>query len=248
MESELKKVIEKQILLLNNITTSLNTRLPVWKDRTVKLLSNYLSLEELHQFDYLNNMSFDEDKQGYLELLQEILINRDEKQPEIAENEPPQKTKRTKSSKSNKVFVVHGHDALSKTEVARTLEKLGLTAIVLHEQANEGKTIIEKFERDASQVGFAVIILSPDDTGYPLNKPDEAKSRARQNVILELGYFSGILGRNNVVVLYKGDVEIPSDFLGVMYIPIDTHGSWHYGLAKELKAGGYDIDLNKLIM
>jgi predicted nucleotide-binding protein len=248
MGNEVLKVIEKQILLLNNIITSVDKRLPMWKDRAIKILSNYIPMEELQQFDYINNSTYDQDKQAYLELLNELKINIDENQLEIIEQEKPKKSKGVKSVKSNKVFIVHGHDALSKTEVARTLEKLELTAIVLHEQANEGRTVIEKFERDASQVSFAVIIFSPDDTGYPINKPDEAKSRARQNVILELGYFSGILGRSNVVVLYKGDVEIPSDFIGVVYIPIDSHGSWRYGLAKELKAAGLNIDLNKLII
>lgn len=142
---------------------------------------------------------------------------------------------------------MHGHDSLAKTEVARIIEKLGLEAIILHEQANQGKTVIEKFERDASQVQFAIILLTPDDVGYPKNKQDDAKPRARQNVILELGYFSGILGRSNICVLYKEGVEIPSDYLGVVYIPYDKADAWKLGLGRELKQAGMAIDMNKLI-
>ena len=248
MDNELLQQIEKQVLLLNNINSGYEKRIPFWKDRALGILSNYIPIEELEQFAYVNNQTYEDDKLSYLELLNELIIVYSETPMKSETNKASsKKSKAAKSTKSNRVFIVHGHDALAKTEVARTIEKLGLGAIVLHEQANEGKTIIEKFERDASQVSFAIIIFSPDDTGFPNNKPDEAKPRARQNVILELGYFSGILGRENVVVLHKGDVEIPSDYLGVVYIPMDSHGSWKYGLGKELNSAGFEIDLNKLI-
>jgi predicted nucleotide-binding protein len=247
MENEILKQIDKQIQLLNNINGGHNTRLPAWKNRAIEILSNYVPLEALNQFDKINNKTWDEDKIVYMDLLNDLKILYGEIPTETALEVNESKSKRSKNVKSKKIFIVHGHDALAKTEVARTIEKLELEAVVLHEQANEGKTIIEKFERDASIVCFAIIILSPDDTGYPINKPDEAKPRARQNVILELGYFSGILGRSNVVVLHKGEVEIPSDFLGVVYISMDSYGSWRYGLGKELKGAGYNIDLNKLI-
>lgn len=127
------------------------------------------------------------------------------------------------------------------------MEKLELKAIILHEQPNLGRTIIEKLEQHASDTIFAVAILSSDDVGYPKSKTDDAKPRARQNVILELGYFSGLLGRKRVVVLYETGVEIPSDFLGVVYIPIDAAGSWRFALEKELKYRGMNIDLNMLL-
>ncbi len=136
---------------------------------------------------------------------------------------------------------------MAKIELARTLEKLKLDAIVLHEQPNEGKTVIEKFERDASKVSFAVVLLTPDDFGYPKGKPDEAKPRARQNVVLELGFFSGALGRSNVCVLYKGDLEIPSDYLGVVYVPMDDGGAWKFALARELRQANLPVDLNNLV-
>ena len=145
------------------------------------------------------------------------------------------------------MFVVHGHDNLAKMELARTLERLKLRAVVLHEQPNEGKTVIEKFERDASKAAFAVVLLTPDDVGYPVGKPDDSKRRARQNVILELGYFSGSLGRANVCVLYKGEVDIPSDYIGVAYVQMDDAGSWRFTLAKELRQAGLQVDLNDLV-
>ena len=148
---------------------------------------------------------------------------------------------------SRKVFVVHGHDEAIKQKVARFVEKLELKPIILHEKPNEGRTVIEKFERDASQVTFAVILLTPDDIGFPRKKPDEKRARARQNVVLELGYFSGILGRQNVCVLHKGDVEIPSDYLGVVYIEMDEAGAWRFKLSRELKQSGLPVDLNNLV-
>lgn len=151
------------------------------------------------------------------------------------------------STTSEKCFIVHGHDDAMKQAVARTLEKLGLKPIILHEQYDGGRVIIEKLEQHGN-VGFAVVLLSPDDTGY--KKADGAKAakpRARQNVILELGYFVGRLGRGKVMALKRGnDLEVPGDFDGVVYTPFDEHEGWQKKLVKELKAAGYDVDANAL--
>jgi predicted nucleotide-binding protein len=143
-----------------------------------------------------------------------------------------------------KVFIVHGHDELAKAKVARFMSQLGLDPVILHEQPNQGKTIIEKLEAH-SAVGFAIALLTPDDMGYPIKEPEQKKPRARQNVILELGYFSGILGRDHVCTLCKGDVEIPTDFLGVVYLPMDDAGAWMLPLAREIRQAGIPVDLNK---
>lgn len=148
------------------------------------------------------------------------------------------------SKSNNSVFIVHGHDDVAKTSVARFIEKLKLKAIILHEQPNKGQTIIEKFESNAANVGFAVVLLTPDDICATKDSPSDVKSRARQNVILELGYFCGMLGRKKVCVLYKEGVEIPSDYIGVVYTPLDSADGWHLKLAKEMKEAGLDIDLN----
>ena len=144
------------------------------------------------------------------------------------------------------VFLVHGHDEGSRESVARYIEGLGLTAIILHEQASEGRTIIEKLEHHAD-VSFAIVLLTPDDVGAAHDERDELRLRARQNVVLELGYFVGKLGRRRVCALHKGSVELPSDYAGVVYIPFDDTGGWRLPLARELKAAGFSIDLNTAV-
>jgi predicted nucleotide-binding protein len=141
-----------------------------------------------------------------------------------------------------KVFVVHGHDGEPKHDVARFIETLGFEAIILHERPSQGRTIIEKFEEHAD-VGFAVILLTPDDLGRAKSDAD-LKPRARQNVVLELGYFIGRLGRRRVCALKQGNVEIPSDFSGVVYQPYDDNGGWKQALGRELQEAGYEIDWN----
>lgn len=144
---------------------------------------------------------------------------------------------------TNAVFIVHGHDEAPRLAVARFLEKLALRPIILSDQPNRGRTIIEKFEAH-SDVGFAVVLLTPDDIGAP--KGGDCKPRARQNVILELGYFIGKLGRSHVCALRSADIEIPSDILGVIWTDYDTAGGWKLNLARELRAAGYAIDMNLL--
>jgi predicted nucleotide-binding protein len=146
----------------------------------------------------------------------------------------------------NKVFIVHGRDEATKQTTARFLEKLGLEPVILHEQPNVGRTIIEKFE-DYSSVAYAVVLLTPDDLGGLASEKPELSLRSRQNVVFELGYFIGKLGRKKVCALYQKDVELPSDFHGVLYVPLDEAGAWKFLLAKELKAVGLDIDLNKAV-
>jgi predicted nucleotide-binding protein len=144
------------------------------------------------------------------------------------------------------IFIVHGHDESAKQAVARFIEKLGLKAIILHEQPNAGRTIIEKFE-DYANVGFAVVLMTPDDVGATKDKKDQLLPRARQNVVFELGFFVGKLGRNRVCALHKEEVEIPSDYTGVLYVAMDEDGGWQLKLAKEIKAAGISVDLNKVI-
>lgn len=144
-----------------------------------------------------------------------------------------------------RIFLVHGRDDGTKEAVARFLEKLDLIPVILHEQPNGGRTIIEKFEHFAA-VSFAVVLLTPDDVGGLIDQPTgEQKARARQNVIMELGFFLGALGRSNVLPLYSDGVELPSDYSGVVFIPLDRGGAWRSLMARELKAAGMDVDLNR---
>jgi len=128
--------------------------------------------------------------------------------------------------------------------VARFLAKLELEPVILHEQPNRGRTVIEKFE-EHSDVAFAVVLFTPDDVCFPAGKVEESKPRARQNVVLELGFFMAALGRERVCVLYKGGVEVPSDYLGVLYEELDAKGAWRFRLAAEIKAAGIEVDLNR---
>ncbi|WP_333997364.1 nucleotide-binding protein [Burkholderia gladioli] len=145
------------------------------------------------------------------------------------------------SALARRVFVVHGHDGEARETVARFLTKLGFEPIILHEQANQGRTIIEKFEAHGD-VGFAVVLFTPDDEGRA--KGGELQSRARQNVVLELGYFIGKLGRGKVCALKRGELELPSDYLGVVWERMDDGGGWKQALGRELQAAGHAIDWN----
>lgn len=159
-----------------------------------------------------------------------------------------EKSSTPKRERSNNIFVVHGHDEEMKQAVARVISRLGLNPIILHEQPNQGRTLIEKFEQNAD-VQFAVILLSPDDLAYPRSAPTPApKPRPRQNVVLELGYFAARLGRGGVCALKReGELELPTDVSGVAYTPYDAAGHWRLEMVRELKAAGYDVDANRLL-
>lgn len=141
-----------------------------------------------------------------------------------------------------KVFIVHGHDGELKQSVARIIEKQGIEAVILTEQANQGKTIIEKFE-NYSDVGGAICLFTSDDLGRS-KKEDADRARARQNVVFETGYFIGKLGRDHIVILADNGIEMPSDLSGVVRT---NTGNWQFELLKELKVMGYVIDLNLLL-
>lgn len=158
----------------------------------------------------------------------------------------PQFLQPTINFDSRKVFVVHGHDEATKTKTARFLEKLKLQPIILHEQPSSGRTIIEKFET-YSDVAFAVILLTPDDLGSSRQTPKDISPRARQNVVMELGYFIGRLGRLRVCALHQGHIEIPTDYQGVQYIEFDDAGAWQALLAQEFVQAKLPIDLNGLL-
>jgi len=203
-----------------------------------------LSLDSTTDEKYYNE-SWNSGKKQMLNLFNTMLEELNSFDESLKANE----TENPASINSRKIFVVHGHDEEMKQAVARTLEKLQLEAVILHEQPNQGRTIIEKFI-NYSDVSFAVVLLSPDDMAYPKDSsPKDAKPRARQNVVFELGFFIGKLGRERVFVLYREveNFEMPSDYSGVLYIPYDDSKRWEIELVKELKACGYNVDANKLV-
>jgi hypothetical protein len=147
-----------------------------------------------------------------------------------------------------KVFLVHGRDHGSKDTVARYLERLGLEVIILHERPNQGRTLISKFREESADVGFAVVIMTPDDIGGL--KPTEGQGvlnpRARQNVVFELGFFIGKLGPDRVCALVSGRVEKPSDFEAVVYVEFGPGTEWKNELARELNVAGIPFDHSKV--
>jgi len=149
------------------------------------------------------------------------------------------------TARSKNIFIVHGHDGEARESVARFLTNIGFIPIILHEQANRGRTIIEKVEAH-SDVGFAIVLLTPDDEGREKDA-NQLEPRARQNVLLELGYFIGRLGRQHVCTLKRGRVEIPSDFAGVVWETMDAGNGWKQVIGRELEAAGHDIDWNNVM-
>lgn len=156
---------------------------------------------------------------------------------------------------TNKVFLVHGHQGELKEQVARFVRKIGLEPVILHEQATGGSTtIIEKIE-EYSGVAYALVLLTPDDVGAEISVldgpedeiADKLNSRARQNVVLELGYFIAKLGRDRVTALHEGDIELPSDYSGVIYTPTDENKNWKLKIGRELKEAGLEIDMNQAL-
>ena len=150
----------------------------------------------------------------------------------------------TVARNKRKVFIVHGHDNEAKQEVARFLEQLRIEPIILHEQASAGMTIIEKIEHYSNDSDFALVLYTPCDRGRGASETKvPARNRARQNVVFEHGYLMSKLGRENVCALVKGDIEIPNDTSGVVYVDLDTGGTWKSEVVKELVAAGYSINL-----
>jgi predicted nucleotide-binding protein len=187
--------------------------------------------------------SLNRSKQNSIALLSQAISSLEER---LAEHASFQRVDTVESPRTfeRKVFIVHGHEDGAREAVARFLERLGFEAIILHEQANQGRTVIEKVEAHGD-VGFAVVLLSPDDEGNL--KGQHPQPRARQNVLLELGYFIGKLTRRRVCTLRVGEVEIPSDWRGVIDEPFDAGGAWRQTLARELEAAEFEIDWNKVM-
>ena len=150
-------------------------------------------------------------------------------------------------SASNRVFIVHGHDELAKSELEVLLAEMGLDPIVLHRQPDGGRTVIEKFEAYAD-VGYAFVLLTPDEVAYLIGEEEKADAdrtkerRARPNVIFEFGYFVGRLGRARTCCLYKSPVTLPTDVNGIIYKQFKLSvEEVAYGISKDLKSAGYKL-------
>jgi predicted nucleotide-binding protein len=147
-----------------------------------------------------------------------------------------------------KIFIVYGHDTVAREQLELLLRRLKLEPVILANMVAEGQTIIEMLEKHRSGVRYACVLLTPDDEGHRMGHPGEKKPRARQNVVLELGMFLSTLGRKHVAILHKGDVELPSDIHGLVYIPFTNHVSEvKPRLAAELQEAGFHINIKDML-
>jgi predicted nucleotide-binding protein len=147
-----------------------------------------------------------------------------------------------------KIFIVYGHDTEAREQLELLLRRLKFEPVILANMVAEGQTIIEMLEKHRLGVKYACVLLTPDDEGHKLDCPKEKKPRARQNVVLELGMFLSTLGRKRVAILHKGDVELPSDIHGLVYIPFKKHVSEvKPRLAAELQEAGFQINIKDML-
>lgn len=227
----------------------------VWSDFNNTMLANMFTSNEVSaNYSYwgvglisLHQRSLAELVGEEREYIEERLIRLRsilEQLPLYASAAPEKATPAVRSAQGNSVFLVHGRNAAVKDQVARAIERLKVPLTILHEQPDKGRTIIEKFEEHAAEVDFAVVLLTGDDHGAGPDSPDSLKPRARQNVVFELGFFYGKLGRKRVCALYEVGVEIPSELSGILFILLDVDGAWRFSLAREMKSAGLDIDMN----
>lgn len=167
------------------------------------------------------------------------LPEEEEDAPEIESTLPQAPT-----TKSRKIFVVHGRDKGVLSDVSEFLKSLGLEVVILYKEPNQGRTVIEKFEKH-SDVGFAVVLLTPDDLGGPIDEPEKKNKKSAPERNSRVGYFIAKLGRDRVCPLQIGEVELPSDIHGVLWVPYTPNGEWRLRLKKEIEAAGIDAHPGK---
>lgn len=207
-----------------------------------RYLKEHPSYESIHTF-YLqrnNNPNAYENMMAQLKV-----VGTDDDFWKISQNDTYDRKETGIMDANNKVFIVHGHDEGAKQTVARFLEQCGFEAIILHEQPDGGRTIIEKIEQ-YTDVIYAIILYTPCDIGRAKNEK-KGKPRARQNVVFEHGYLIGRLGREKVCALVKEGVDTPGDISGVVYKPMDSAGAWKTEILREMKNAGIAVDASRLL-
>ena len=162
-------------------------------------------------------------------------------------NVSPSKASVKKLDSKTKIFVVHGHDQTALEQLELVLRRLGLDPYILQNNDGQSKTLIEALEKHIyEEAAFGIILMTPDDYGYPKEKTNEERQpRARQNVILEMGMIMASLGRDKTVILKKGNLESPSDVNGIIYLEFNDHiKEIAVKLANRMKTAGIDIQEN----
>lgn len=246
--AKLKKLIQTANELLDKRVTADLPEFKTWHASALRFLTNEFGEDSIEVTNFKKTRFqcalFDDEQQriwcsnglkATIPTFEELLSDLDEDD----ENTPKNDSK----INNNKVFIVHGHNGELKYKTAELLRKLGLEPIILHDQPNSCRTIIEKIEDFGSEASAAIILFTPDDVGKAVSE-DEPKSRGRQNVVFEAGYFMGLLGRSNTILIKSDNsIELPGDLDGIVY----SDSANEFMIAKELKSMGFDIDLNKIL-
>lgn len=246
--AKLKKLIQTANELLDKRVTADLPEFKTWHASALRFLTNEFGEDSIEVTNFKKTRFqcalFDDEQQriwcsnglkATIPTFEELLSDLDEDD----ENTPKNDSK----INNNKVFIVHGHNGEIKYKTAELLRKLGIEPIILHDQPNSCRTIIEKIEDFGSEASAAIILFTPDDVGKAVSE-DEPKSRGRQNVVFEAGYFMGLLGRNNTILIKSDNsIELPGDLDGIVY----SDSANEFMIAKELKSMGFDIDLNKIL-
>lgn len=250
-----KKIYDDIDVLIEHRVITSSQEFISWKTRAERFLRTHYGENSKEAVDFGNThfslmiYTFNETESDYIEACKSGLVESkavfEVYLEELKENDvtPDNEATQDNSISKSKVFIVHGHDNALKQEVARIIEKQGIEAVILSEQANQGKTIIEKIEENAD-VDAAICLFTGDDYGRAKGtEAEENKLRARQNVVFEAGYFMGKLGRKNVIIVADKNLELPSDMQGVVYTDA---GNWKTEVLQGLDKIGYTIDFNKL--
>lgn len=246
--AKLKKLIQTANELLDKRVTADLPEFKTWHASALRFLTNEFGEDSIEVTNFKKTRFqcalFDDEQQriwcsnglkATIPTFEELLSDLDEDD----ENTPKNDSK----INNNKVFIVHGHNGELKYKTAELLRKLGIEPIILHDQPNSCRTIIEKIEDFGSEASAAIILFTPDDVGKAVSE-DEPKSRGRQNVVFEAGYFMGLLGKSNTILIKSDNsIELPGDLDGIVY----SDSANEFMIAKELKSMGFDIDLNKIL-
>lgn len=246
--AKLKKLIQTANELLDKRVTADLPEFKTWHASALRFLTNEFGEDSIEVTNFKKTRFqcalFDDEQQriwcsnglkATIPTFEELLSDLDEDD----ENTPKNDSK----INNNKVFIVHGHNGELKYKTAELLRKLGIEPIILHDQPNSCRTIIEKIEDFGSEASAAIILFTPDDIGKAVSE-NETKTRGRQNVVFEAGYFMGLLGRNNTILIKSDNsIELPGDLDGIVY----SDSANEFMIAKELKSMGFDIDLNKIL-
>ena len=200
--------------------------LKCWESGKKSLLAIVFSVQEIIQFE--NEMLLDSDSK--------IADVKDYVVTDIRSDSSPL---------NNKIFIVHGRDDAMKLTVKDFIQSIGLEPIILHEQIDKSQTVIEKFLSESEDIEFAIVLFSPDDIGKLNEQGEEFEGRARQNVVLEYGFFVGKLGRENTYALVKNGTVLPNDMSGLIYNKFS--GEWKLSLMRLLSSKGYKVDMKNLL-